>query len=183
MALWVCVALLSMVGLGANVYKYQSGEPLKWASTIAEITCLVAAVLFAPIPTGVYKDGGTRTYSALTYKIVDWNRLTADSIYEAAKIYWFPNNFKSIDDLWTYEEQYVVHSFTATILELDSNSALVAPLEEEEERRSADLIHVGIAGFDDIGAEVGSCVVIYYTGGIMESYPAQIHAVKWEMAN
>ena len=46
MALWVCVALLSMVGLGANVYKYQSGEPLEWASTIAEITCLVAAVLF-----------------------------------------------------------------------------------------------------------------------------------------
>ena len=46
MALWVAVALISMIGLGANVCKYQTGEPLEWASTIAEIACLLAAVLF-----------------------------------------------------------------------------------------------------------------------------------------
>ena len=46
MALWVAVALISMVGLGANVYKYQTGEPLEWASTIAEVACLLAAILF-----------------------------------------------------------------------------------------------------------------------------------------
>lgn len=143
---------------------------------------LLTAVLFTPIPTGVYKDGETRTYTALTYKIVDWNRLSADSLYEATKVYWFPNNFKSIDDLWAYEEQYVVHSFTATILEIDSTSALVEPVEGEDERLSADKIHVGITDLGDIGAEVGSCVEIYYTGSIMESYPAQIRAVKWEMA-
>ena len=35
----------------------------------------VIAILVIPIPTGTYKDGGTREYTSLTYKIVDWNRL------------------------------------------------------------------------------------------------------------
>ena len=143
---------------------------------------LLLAVLFTPIPSGVYEDGGSREYTALTYKLVDWNRLTTDGKYEATKLYWFPNNFKSIDDLWANEEQEVVHKFVATILELDSSSALVQPVEGEDELRSADKIHLGIADLGDIGAQVGSEVEIYYTGGIMESYPAQINAVKWEMA-
>ena len=46
MVLWVAVALISMIGLGANVYKHNTGEPLEWASTIAEIACLLTAVLF-----------------------------------------------------------------------------------------------------------------------------------------
>jgi hypothetical protein len=46
MTLWVSVALLSIIGLGANVYKANTGEPLEWASTIAEIACLLTAVLF-----------------------------------------------------------------------------------------------------------------------------------------
>jgi hypothetical protein len=39
----------------------------------------ILTVLFTPIPSGVYKDGGTRVYSALTYKIVDWNKLTGEN--------------------------------------------------------------------------------------------------------
>ena len=143
---------------------------------------LLPAILFIPVRRGLYDDGGTREYIALTYKIVDWNRWTTDGVYEATKMYWFPSNFQSIDDLWAYEEQNLVHRFVATILELDSTIALVQPVEGEEERRSADKIHIGVAGLGDIGAQVGSEVEIYYTGGIMESYPAQIHAVKWEMA-
>ena len=42
----------------------------------------VLAILFVPIPTGQYKDGGTREYTALTYKIVNWNRLTEDGTYD-----------------------------------------------------------------------------------------------------
>ena len=60
----------------------------------------IIAVLFTPIPSGVYKDGGTRVYSALTYKIVDWNRLSNESIYNKTRVYFFPNNFRTIDDLW-----------------------------------------------------------------------------------
>ena len=52
------------------------------------------AVLFLPIPKGPYNDGGTREYSALTYKIVDWNRRTETSTYDKTKVYFFPENFK-----------------------------------------------------------------------------------------
>ena len=151
-----------------------------WVWTFAGV--LLLAVLFTPIPSGAYKDGGSREYTALTYKIVDWNRLTGEAVYDETKLYLFPNNFKSIDALWAYEEQEVVHKFVATILELDGAFALVQPVEGEDELRSADKIHLGIADLGDIGAQVGSEVEIYYTGGIMESYPAQINAVKWEMA-
>ena len=143
---------------------------------------LVLAFLFVPVPRDSYDDGGTREYSALTYKIVDWNRLHSDGVYSATKVYWFPDNFKSIDELWADEAQNVVRKFVATVLELDGASALVQPVEGEEELNSADKIHLSVADLGDIGAQVGSDVEIYYTGGIMESYPAQIHAVKWEMA-
>jgi len=80
------------------------------------IFVILLAILFAPIPKGVYKDGGTREYAALTYKIVDWNRLTTDKVYDETKIYWFPDNFRSIDSLWAMEEQNVVYQFVATVL-------------------------------------------------------------------
>ena len=46
MVLWVSVALLSVLGLGANVYKANTGSPIEWPSTIAEIACFLAAGLF-----------------------------------------------------------------------------------------------------------------------------------------
>ncbi len=78
---------------------------------------LLLAILFAPIPIGPYKDGGTREYSALTYKAVKWQRDTGSDVYKATKVYWLPNNFKSLDELWAGEESYVPHRFTATVLE------------------------------------------------------------------
>ena len=146
-------------------------------------TVLLLAVFFAPIPKSPYKDGGTREYCALTYKIVDWNRLTTDGVYNATQIYWFPNNFKSIDDLWADEAQEVVHKFVATVLAFNGSSALVQPVIGEEELQISNKISVNTASLGDIGAEVGSDVEIYYTGGIMETYPAQINAIKWTMAD
>ena len=46
MALWVSVAVLSVLGLCANVYKANTGSELDWASTIAEAVCLLVAGLF-----------------------------------------------------------------------------------------------------------------------------------------
>ena len=146
-------------------------------------TVLLLAVLFVPIPKSPGRDGGTREYSALTYKIVDWNRLTTDGVYDATKFYWFPNNFKSIDELWTYEEQEVIHKFVATVIEISENSVLVEPVVGEEELQSSDRISLNATSLGDIGAEVGSDVEIYYTGGIMETYPAQINATKWTLAD
>lgn len=143
---------------------------------------LLLAILFAPIPTGVYKDGGTRSWTALTYRVVDWNRITTDDIYEATRVYWFPENFRDIDDLWAEEEPNVIHQFTATVLEIYDGSVLVEPVEGEPERYSSDQFTIGLAELEEIGAEVGSVVDVYYTGGVMESYPAQVHAVKWNIS-
>ena len=152
-----------------------------WLPIIAAVVLL--AVLFVPIPSGTYKDGGTREYAALTYKIVDWNKLTSDGKYDKTKIYFFPNNFKSINELWTYEEDEVEYQFNATILELSDTTALVEPLEDEDERRSSDKISFGLKGLDDIAAKVGSVVEVTYAGGMMESYPAQIKAVSWKLSD
>ena len=152
-----------------------------WLPIIAAVVLL--AVLFVPIPSGTYKDGGTREYAALTYKIVDWNKLTSDGKYDKTKIYFFPNNFKSINELWTYEEDEVEYQFNAAILELSDTTALVEPLEDEDERRSSDKISFDLKGLDDIGAKVGSVVEVTYAGGMMESYPAQIKAVSWKLSD
>ncbi len=74
---------------------------------IPVIIAVVLAILFIPIPSGIYKDGGTREYTALTYKIVKWNRLTGDSTYSKTRFYFFPYNFKSVDSLWYYEKDNI----------------------------------------------------------------------------
>ncbi len=68
---------------------------------------LVAAILFVPIPRGQYNDGGTRHYSALTYELVDWQRVFAEpggqsGVYKRTVVYWFSESDK-IDDLWKLE--------------------------------------------------------------------------------
>lgn len=71
-------------------------------------------ILFFPIPLGTYDDGGTRTYMALTYKIVKWNRLRGTSHiapgaeedrYSMTSVFWFPDNFKSYEELWKLERE------------------------------------------------------------------------------
>ena len=146
------------------------------------IGAALLAVLLIPIPTGVCKDGGTREYTALTYKIIDWNRLTDDGIYEKTNIYFFPYNLKSIDALWAQEEQNVQHRFLATVMDLKGTIALVEPVEGELERQSCDRISFRTDMLEEIGAELGSVVEITYTGHMRETYPASIDAVDWEIS-
>ena len=149
---------------------------------IALAVVLLAVILFTPIPKGTLKDGGTREYAALTYKIVQWKRLSEDGTHEATRVYWFPDNLKSIDQLWKQEEKRVVHKFVATVLEINGTAALVQPVAGEDELLVCDRFSVSFADLEDIGATVGSYVTVYYDGGIMETYPAQVRAVKWEIA-
>jgi len=51
------------------------------------IICLI------PIPT-FYKDGGTVEYSAILYKIIDWNQLEGK---QGTELHIFPTNFHSLD--------------------------------------------------------------------------------------
>jgi len=147
------------------------------------ITVALLAVLFVPIPNGQMRDGGTKVYSALTYKIIAWNRLYDDGKYTATKVYFGADAWKSVDDLFAEEEPYIETVVRATIVEINGSSVLIEPLEDEWERASADRISFSADGFEDIGAEVGSVVEVTYKGAIMESYPAQIHATGWKLSS
>ena len=72
---------------------------------ISVILITALLILFIPIPGSPIKDGGTRAYSAVTYKVVKWQRLTGGTRYKSTSVYWFPNNRKTIDELWTLEMQ------------------------------------------------------------------------------
>ena len=73
------------------------------------IILLTALLLFTPVPLGIYKDGGTRDYMALTYRLVIWNRFTEgggeNDTYHKVSVYPFPDNFKNIDELWKIERK------------------------------------------------------------------------------
>ncbi len=74
------------------------------------ILIVVAIVLFLPIPSSAMNDGGSVEFRAMTYTVVKWHRLLPSSnesgksdIYSKTSVYWFPLNFKNIDDLWELE--------------------------------------------------------------------------------
>lgn len=147
------------------------------------VIAVLLAILVIPIPTGVYKDGGTREYTALTYKIVDWNRLTGDGTYDETRVYFFPYNFKSIDGLWYYEEDKVEHNFVATVLEINGSSVTVEPVGDSAMLMSTDKVSFGMSDLEKIEVEVGSVVKVTYKGDVMESYPAQVHATSWKLSD
>ena len=76
------------------------------------IVIALVLILFLPIPQGSYDDGGTREFSALTYKIVVWNRISitidekgqpVNNTYRKTSVFWYPDNQKSIGELWQME--------------------------------------------------------------------------------
>jgi hypothetical protein len=83
--------------------------------------------LFVPIPGKSYDDGGTREYNALTYKIVDWNKISGGGVYEKTKIYFGKDKNASIDALWEKEVPITASSvFFAKITEIKGNTVTVS---------------------------------------------------------
>ena len=83
---------------------------------IAIVLVVAAVVLFVPIGFGSYDDGGTKEIYSLTYKIVEWKKLIAigldgetEEIQKMQEvngkkcIYWYPDNQKTLDELWQME--------------------------------------------------------------------------------
>ena len=53
------------------------------------------AVALSLIPVRkVYEDGGTQTYTSLTYKVIVWKQIDGKS---GTEFYIFPNNFHQLD--------------------------------------------------------------------------------------
>lgn len=73
------------------------------------------------------------------------------------------------------------YSFLGKVIESDSSYIIVEPNEDEEERKSADKISIGLGEDNDALYMVGTNVKITYDGTIMESYPAQVKATKIEL--
>ncbi len=82
---------------------------------IIAATVLLLLILFLPVRCVTYRDGGTKDYCALTYRVVVWNRLAGRSDedgadeemqpYHKTSVYRFPDNFRSIDELWKLETE------------------------------------------------------------------------------
>lgn len=59
------------------------------------IVFAVIAVVLLLIPIKkVYEDGGTQTYTSLTYKVIVWKQIDGKT---GAEFYIFPNNFHQLD--------------------------------------------------------------------------------------
>ncbi len=73
------------------------------------------------------------------------------------------------------------YSFCGTITQVEDNLFFVKPDENEEIRKSADLIMVEKLKQDtNVKYEIGEKIKITYDGDVMETYPAQIKAIKYE---
>ena len=73
----------------------------------------LALVVFFPIGLRKYDDGGTTEYSTLVFKVVKWNRFIAvydengemsPKRYTSTRVYFLPDNFKSLTELWEEEK-------------------------------------------------------------------------------
>ena len=85
--------------------------------------------------------------------------------------------YNKMDNEQSEEGQF----FYGKVVESTASYIIVEPNENEEERKSADKISIGLGEYNDALYMVGTNVKITYDGTIMESYPAQIIATKIEL--
>lgn len=70
------------------------------------ICAILLLILVIPIPFGTYKEGGTKEYRALTYKIIAWHTWDKeDKPFVKTCVYFFPDNRLSVDELFEREMQ------------------------------------------------------------------------------
>ena len=65
-----------------------------------KLIIFILITLFTPFNIQTYKDGGTATYSALSYKFIVWHQLddSPDGYYKTGtEIHFLPNNFHNLD--------------------------------------------------------------------------------------
>ncbi len=92
-------------------------------------------------------------------------------IYDSIDICSYLTNIEIADSAYFYGK----------VIESKQNYIIVEPNEGEEIRKSADKISINLGENNDTIYQVGTNVKIIYTGYIMESYPAQVNAIKIEL--
>lgn len=123
-----------------------------------------------------YRDGGTKEYYGLGYKIIDFNMLDG---YDEIKIgTWFMKYTDFKREYETSENNNIVANIRAVVVKVYDNSLVVMRIENTNE-----LISVGFTEEGNIGFAQGQEILIYFDGMIMESYPAQLgNVTKIEIA-
>ena len=63
------------------------------------ITIIIFALLIIPIP-AFYRDGGTKAFTAVLYRVVVWNEHREDGTAgrTGAEVHFIPRNFRNIDE-------------------------------------------------------------------------------------
>ena len=122
-----------------------------------------------------FKDANNKTYSFIMnnkyFPISLGQGLFAFEEEYRQKYEWQDTNIEN------NEESY----FYGKIIESNAKYIIVEPNENEEERKSADKISVGLGENNDALYTIGTNVKITYDGTILESYPAQVKATKIEI--
>lgn len=132
-------------------------------------------------PAGRIADGGTIEYFGLGYKVIDFHTLAGFDDVKIGSWSMKCDDFK--EEMRKYEEKMtqVEYSFCGTITQIEENLFFVKPDENEEIRKSADLIMVQKLKIDtNVKFEIGERIKVTYDGNVLETYPAQINAINYE---
>lgn len=132
-------------------------------------------------PAGMIADGGTKEYFGLGYKVIDFHTLAGFDDVKIGSWSMKYDDFK--EEVREYEEKMtqVEYLFCGTITKIEENLFLVKPDENEEIRKSADLIMVQKLKIDNnVKFEIGERIKVTYDGNVLETYPAQINTIKYE---
>lgn len=132
-------------------------------------------------PAGMLADGGTKEYFGLGYKVIDFHTLAGFDDVKIGSWSMKYDDFK--EEMREYEEKMTQdeYSFCGTITQIEENLFFVKPDENEEIRKSADLIMVQKLKIDtNVKFEIGERIKVTYDGNVLETYPAQINAINYE---
>ncbi len=121
-----------------------------------------------------------------TISLQENSEQTKLSLELIAEIQYVDSNSKIYDsiDICSYLTNIEIADsayFYGKVIESKQNYIIVEPNEGEEIRKSADKISINLGENNDTIYQVGTNVKITYTGYIMESYPAQVNAIKIEL--
>lgn len=115
-----------------------------------------------------YRDGGTKEYYGLGYKVIDFNRTDG---YDEMKIGSWLMKYEDIAN--EILSPQLDSTINAVVVEVHEKGMTVMDFEDGN-----SLITVGFTDEGNIGFKQGQEISIRYSGGIMESYPAQLGNVE-----
>ena len=115
-----------------------------------------------------YRDGGTKEYYGLGYKVIDFNRIDG---YDEMKIGSWLMKYEDIAN--EILSPQLDSTINAVVVEVHEKGMTVMDLEDGN-----SLITVGFTDEGNIGFKQGQEISIRYSGTIMESYPAQLGNVE-----